>query len=137
VKTLRLLLLALSLVSVNAAARQGVPVIDHEQVSVSRSSGQPASAEQVKKAIEAAAAVRGWQVSHKAPGKLIATLHVRGKHTVSTEFSYAAGQFSAKYRDSVNMNFQPGGDGAGLIHPHYNKWLQLLLDGIRVEASRL
>ena len=132
-KTLRLLALALPLLAANPAvqARGSVPIQEFENVSATRASGQPASAMQIKAGFEAAARARGWQVSTPSPDKMIATLHVRGKHTVSTEINYAPGTYTVKYKDSVNMNFEP----PNMIHPFYNKWVQLLVDTARSEIA--
>jgi hypothetical protein len=130
-KILRLLLLALSILSLPAvASRASVPIIEYENIGVTRTS---ASADQVKQAIEAAARSRGWEIVDQSPGKLVATVHVRGKHSATVEIPYTASKFSVRYRSSTNLNYVPGGEG--LIHPHYNKWVQLLVDGIRGELA--
>ncbi len=132
---LRLFTLAAAtiLFALHAQARTPVPVVDFENVSVNGASGQPASAAQIKSAIEAAAQQRGWQLASVAPDRVMATLHVRGKHTVVSEISYRPGLYSVLYKDSVNMNFDAS---ARKIHPFYNKWAQDLVDGIRAGASR-
>jgi hypothetical protein len=130
-KFVRLLALALALFAANAQARSTVPVQNFENVAAVRSSGGPLNGQQIKAAIASAASARGWLVSDQGPGHSVATLHVRGKHTVSVDISYGSGQYSVKYKDSVNMNFADGN-----IHPHYNKWVASLVDTIRAEIGR-
>ena len=134
-KMLRLMaaLLAWTLLAMSAHARSGVPVADFENLPAVTASGQPASGAQIKAAIQAAAQQNGWTVVAPAPDRMVATLQVRNKHTVVTEIVYKPGQYSVKYKDSANMNFDPS---TRVIHPFYNKWVQGLVDGIRTEAAR-
>ena len=125
--------LALALLGLNAHARSGVPVADFENMPAIAASGQPASPAQIKAAIEAAAQHNGWTVTAPAPNHVVASLNVRGKHTVVTDIDYTPGKYSVKYKDSVNMNFDPS---TRVIHPFYNKWVQGLVDAIRAEAVR-
>src|SRR2546423_443049 len=99
-KILRVLLLAtLALTALQARAhREGVPIIDHENVSVVTSSGRTPTAADVAQAIRQAAASAHWEVADSGPGRLVATLVVRGKHTVSTEIRYTAQAYSVKYQ---------------------------------------
>ncbi|MBI2769171.1 MAG: hypothetical protein HYX47_06090 [Burkholderiales bacterium] len=133
-KTLRILVLAaLSAVSLHAAAQRApVPVMNFENIPVSAA----ASADKVKQAIQSAATARQWEVREEAPGRMVATLHVRGKHTVVTDILYSPTSFSLKYRDSVNMKYSPGADGRGMIHPFYNRWVEDLKEAIRANINR-
>ncbi|MGH6627408.1 MAG: hypothetical protein ACRECD_12885 [Burkholderiaceae bacterium] len=103
---------------------------------VATNSGKAVQAEQVKQAIQAAAGTRNWSLSPQAEGKLLATLNVRGKHTIMVEIAYAADRYSLSYKDSVNMNYGAH-NGLPSIHPNYNKWVQHLQDGIRIELLKL
>jgi len=138
-KLLQLLLAAVLAAAVvpASAQRMPVPIVNHEQVLVSRPDGRPASAEEVKKAILAAsqATERKWSVAEPRPGVLVATYHVR-THTVVVEIRYAGSHFSVSYKDSVNMKYGPGPEGKGVIHPFYNRWVQEFLDAIRAELAR-
>ncbi len=129
------LLLPLALAAPAVVARTSVPIQNHENVSVTTASGKKATPAQIKAGFESAASALGWQLSQPAGGQMIATLHVRGKHTIAADVSYKPGVYSVKYRSSVNMNYAPG-EGAGVIHPHYNKWLQALLDRARADIAR-
>lgn len=134
---LRLFLLALAFAALPAAAgRAGVEIINYENVSVVNSEGRPATAEQIRKAFDFAAVARGWQIKHTGPGAMIATYNKQGRHQVSADITYAGGRFSLKYRDSVNMRYEPAGEGQGLIHPHYNKWVEFLVNDARAALIR-
>jgi len=125
----------LAVAAFGAHARTSVPIVNYENVAVSNAAGQPATTQQIKAAVQSAASQRGWQLSAPGPNGTVATLNVRGKHTLATEISYGAGQYSVRYKSSINLNYEPG-EGAGLIHPNYNKWVQGLVDAIRIEAGR-
>lgn len=119
-----------------AAQRQPVPIINYENVAISSATGKPLTVSQVKQAIQSAAAAKQWQLVEQGPGRMMATLHVRGKHTVVTEISYSPDQFSVVYKDSTNMKYSPGPDGKGAIHPFYNRWTQDLKEAIRTSLPR-
>lgn len=141
-KILRLILLSfLSLVSLQALAqRMPVPIVNHQNVAIESPSGNPRSLEEVKQAILTASLRRPWSFSAPEAGTLIATLNVRGKHTVVTEIRYAPDKYSLIYRSSDNMKFAPAPAAAGapavdgdpgVIHPFYNTWVQELREDLR------
>ncbi|HEX7888422.1 MAG TPA: hypothetical protein VF522_03600 [Ramlibacter sp.] len=135
-KILRLLAAMLALAAaLNAHARGNVPIVNHEAIAATRASGQPATAEQIRNALQLAGASRGWTITPAGNGKALAVLDVRGKHSVSTEITYGPGKYAIKYRDSSNMNYEPG-DGAGTIHPKYNMWVQKLIDDTRMQLLK-
>ena len=125
---LRLWAIVLAFAAFNVHAR-GVPIVDHEAVPAVTGSGKPASAEQIRLALQIAGAPRGWQITPSGPGKAFAVLMVR-KHTVTVDVSYTSGQYSIKYRDSTNMDYDPE---RKLIHGNYNKWVQTLMTDTRVQ----
>jgi hypothetical protein len=131
-KLLRLLAAILAFAALTVHARGSVPVINHEAVPAVRASGEPATAPQILAAMQAAGGLRGWQVAPSGPGKAIGTLNVRGKHSISTDITLAKGQYSIKYRDSSNMNYEP----VGLIHPKYNMWVQTFMDDVRMQLAK-
>ena len=137
-KSLRILLMVLvSFVSVQAAAqRLPVPIVNYENVSVSGPAGQALTAVQVKQAIQSAAAARQWELADQGPGRMLATLHVRGKHTAMTEIAYSPDKISLVYKDSINLKYSPGPDGKGVIHPFYNRWVQDLKETIRTSLIK-
>lgn len=138
---MRTALFSLALAAASAPAlaqRLPVPIVNHEQVTLQRLDGQPASAEEIRKAILAGAQSTGrkWAVTETRPGEMRATYHVR-THTVSTDIGYGTGQMSVRYADSVNMKYAPGGPtGTGVIHPFYNQWVQEFLQAVKVELAR-
>jgi hypothetical protein len=120
-----------------ATARAPVPIVNHANVSITSASGQQASAEQVASAIRAAAVATGrkWDVVEPAPGRLVATYHVR-THTVSIEIRYTASAYSVAYKDSVNMKYTPDAQGPGSIHPFYNQWVDEFMRAINAELRK-
>jgi hypothetical protein len=131
-----LVMVVLTLGSMHAIAqRQPVPIINYENVQITSPTGQ-LTTEQVKAAILSAAGAKQWLLSDQGPGRMLATLHVRGKHTVVTEIIYSQDKFSILYKDSMNMKYAPGLDGKGLIHPFYNRWAQDLKEAIRTSLLK-
>lgn len=157
-KVLGLLVLVLAL-PFGAVAREGVPIIEHNDVLVSTGSGKPATADQVRDAIITAAGLRNWEATRNAnQDSITATLNVRGKHSVAVAIPYSAEKFSIKYLNSANMNYRLSDDksaeassdlsklnaptaalkpGIPLIHPSYNRWVQDLMRGIQFELKKL
>ena len=125
-----------ALVSLNVIARTPVPIINHDNLSVATNSGKTLQIEQVKQAIQTAAGAKGWSIAFQADGKMLATLNVRNKHTVVVEIAYATDKYSLQYKDSANMKFGEF-NGAKVIHPYYNKWVQELRDSIRNELLKV
>jgi glucose/arabinose dehydrogenase len=135
-KLLAAFLIASALLATPAMARSSVPVVNYENVSVPSSSDKVPTAAEVKQAILAAAEAKGWSIAQQPDGKLLATLKVRNKHAIVVEISYAGDQYSLTYKESINMNYAER-DGEQLIHPHYNKWTQELIDAIHIEMLNL
>lgn len=123
----------LALAALGAQARGNVAIVNHEAIPATTASGKPASAEQIRSALVTAGGPRGWQITPAGPGKALAVLNVRGKHTVSADIAYASGQYSIKYRDSSNMNHDAA---ANTIHPKYNAWVQTLIDDTRIQLMK-
>lgn len=82
---------------------------------------------EVGEAIQQAAARRGWSVEEAGPGRVLATLRLRG-HRATVEIAYSARAFSITYRDSDNLRA-----GDGVIHRNYNSWVLKLEQTIRGE----
>lgn len=128
--------IALTFCATPTAARETVAIINYDNLVVATSSGKPLDDEKVKQAILAAAGALNWSVAYQADGKLLATLSMRGKHTVTVEIAYAADKYSLHYKGSTNMKFGER-DGQPAIHPFYNKWTQALKEAIRIELLKL
>lgn len=157
--TLKQFFLALTLLitlSFQAVARESVPIIEHNNIPVITGSGKTLTADQVRSAITTAAAANQWEISKDSTGDVVlATLFVRGKHTVVVSIPYAQDKFSINYQSSINMNYElskrtsssyPGTfngnasiknlpDGTPVIHPFYNKWVGILLSAIQAELK--
>lgn len=125
-----------AVLSLNVIAREAVPVVNHDDIAVTTNSGKTPSAAQIKQAIVAGASARSWSIAPQADGKLLATLNVRGKHSIVVDVSYTADKYSLRYKDSSNMKFGDR-DGQFVIHPSYNKWVQGLKEAIRIELLKL
>jgi hypothetical protein len=136
-KFLKLTVLVFAAVfSLNAAARAPVAIVNYDNIPIATSSGKVLQPEQIKSAIQLAGGAKNWAIASQADGKLLGTLHVRGKHTIVVEIAYTADKYSLQYRDSTNMKFGEQ-DGNKVIHPFYNKWVQDLRDTIRLELLKL
>ena len=129
----RLLALVLAFAVLNAVARGNVPVVNHEAVPAVTASGQPAAPDQIRAALQAAGAPRGWMITPTGNGKALAVLDVRGKHQVSADITYTSGQYSIKYRDSSNMSYDAR---SNTIHPKYNMWVEKLVEDTRAQLAR-
>lgn len=133
-----LLAAALALGALTASAqRMPVAIVNHENVVVQRANGQPATGDDVRKAVLTAAQATGrkWVVEEPEPGHMVATYHVR-THTVATDIRYTATHFSVTYKDSINMKYGPGPNGAGVIHPFYNRWVDEFVQQIQLELGK-
>jgi hypothetical protein len=133
-----LVMLLISLASFQATAqRHPVPVINYENVPFTNATSSPLDNARIKEAIKSAAAVKQWSVVEQGDGRMLATLNVRGKHTVVIEIVYLPERFSVFYKDSTNMKYSPGPDGKGMIHPFYNRWVQELKEAIRLSLLKV
>ncbi len=130
------ILVAATLFATPAMARFPVPIINHENISVATTSGKVLQVEQIKQAIQVAATAKGWTLAYQADGSILATLFVRGKHTVVVAIAYAADKYSLTYKDSTNMKYGTQ-DGQPVIHPFYNTWTQELKEAIRLELLKV
>ena len=135
-------LLGLMIAASSAHGRGSVPIIEHRDLPVKTGSGAAVSAEQVGAAIAAALDTAKaemnfpWKREPTGPNAVLATLQVRGKHTIKVEISWSADKYSALYKDSIDMNYKVKKDGP-VIHPFYNKWVDELLASINAELAKL
>lgn len=127
-----LLLFALlsALLATQAQAHNVAPIGNFEGQQAPIASGQPASVAQIKAALTAAGSALGWQVVSTGANEMVATINVRGKHSVSTRISIEPGMYSIQYKDSTGMNY----DGTR-INPHYNTWVRNLSESARVKLA--
>lgn len=136
-------LLGLLVAATSAHGRGSVPVIEHRDLPVKSGSGAAVSVEQVGTAIAAALDTAKaeqnfpWKREPAGPNAFLATLQVRGKHTIKVEIRWSADRYSALYKDSVDMNFETTKKKGPVIHPFYNKWVDELLVSINAELAKL
>ena len=89
-----------------------------------------------RQAVTRAAQANKWTTEVTADGRLLATLFVRGKHTIVVAVVVQPGVFSVSYSSSNNMNYQKAPDGKDWIHPNYNVWVHTLVNSIRFELEK-
>ena len=131
------LALVLSLaVSSPVWARASVPIENLPNNPAVAASGKVLTLDEVKRTIQMAAMLKNWSLEDKGPGAMVATLNVRGKHTIMIDIAYTASSYSLNYNNSINMNYTQDG-GMGIIHPNYNKWVQDLRKAIQIELLKL
>ena len=90
--------------------------------------------EDYKNAIIRAGAKRGWSFEEQAPGHLIGDVAVRGKHFATVDVLFNTEEFSIKYRDSRNLNYDAR---RAEIHPNYNSWVTNLQKDIQAEIIQM
>jgi|SRR6267378_850577 len=139
-QSLNFAVLIAALVAASAVhARSTVPIIDHEKIAVVTGSGKSIDADSVKKAIAAGvASSRKWELHPAADGKTLqaALSWNANKHTIVVEIVPTATQYSVKYVSSINMKYEVQ-SGTRVIHPHYNKFVEELIQSIRAELLKL
>jgi hypothetical protein len=114
--------------------RATVPIVNYNDVNFTTTSKKPTLA-QVQKAIVTACETKGWIVNDKGPGKMVATLTVREKHTVIVLITYNTSSFSINYADSTDMKYGVK-QGEPSIHPFYNEWVKELEEAIKIEVNQ-
>ena len=131
-------LLGVVLIVSPAQARSTVPIIERVNVPVVTGSGKAPDAEAVRKAIVTAGTTRNWQIAPLDGGKTLQGTYSwnKSKHTIMVTIEPGATQYSVRYADSVNMKYELHA-GTPSIHPHYNKFVDELLQSIRVELLKL
>ncbi len=90
---------------------------------------QTGSLELVKKDIERAGRIQGWEFEEVGPGKLIG-IKRRGKHAAYVTIEYNEQTFSIRYRNSSYLRHS-----GRRIHKVYNVWVKALEGSIRREVS--
>lgn len=130
------LVFAFALISSNAFAGRTAPLTNIENMPVVTGSDKAPSADQVRQAIVYAVNSAKWTATPAQDGKMIASIEVRNKHTLTVEIAYNATSYSIRYKDSINLNHGFEED-VEVIHPNANKWMVNLKEAIRNELIRL
>ncbi len=129
------LLLSL-VVSTPALARASVLIDELPLYPAAAASGKSMTLDDVRRTIQTAALLKNWSLEERAPGAMLATFQVRGKHTIMVDITYTADGYTFAYNNSTNMNYKKE-NGLELIHPNYNKWVQDLRKAIQIELLKL
>lgn len=109
------------------AACRTAPLYNAEASSFNR----PLTMNQATRAIQAAGADLGWDMTVQRPGDIRGVLNLRD-HQAVVDITYDAQTFAIRYVDSNNLNYSNG-----QIHRNYNSWVQNLERQIRAEAARI
>lgn len=120
-----------------AQARGSVPIVAHDNITLTAASAGPLTPDQVRGAIiRAGTSTRyPWTITAGGDHALVASSVVRGKHTAEVTISYTRSSITVTYRDSKNLNYRVK-NGMPQIHPNYNVWVQDLIDAIQREALK-
>ncbi|RJX30786.1 MAG: hypothetical protein C4516_08510 [Oxalobacter sp.] len=112
-------------------ARLPALVVNHDNIPLTTAGKKTLSTTDIQNLIiEAGRSMRRpWSIESQSPGKLLATLNVRGKHTVMVDITYSTTHYSIQYKDSVNMSHAVC-EGYAFIHPNYNQWVKQLKESI-------
>ena len=70
---------------------------------------------------------RGWMVTEKTPGRVVAKIDVRARHSATIAISYTATTYSIAYVDSSGLDYDAK---KGTIHRNYNRWIANLNNDI-------
>lgn len=120
-----------------AFARSTVPVTERE-IAFTGAAGKTLDPETVRQAIISGGQRRKWDMVPSADGKSIKGSYSwnRNKHSIVLDIRPTATGYSFKYLDSVNLKYEME-NGVPYIHPHYNKFVDELIQSIRAELSKL
>jgi hypothetical protein len=83
----------------------------------------------VRDAILRGGAKIGWQMAEEKP-RLVVGSWVAREHSLTVEIPYTAGEYTIRYRSSVNLD-----EKDGTIHPNYIRWIDRLNRNISSELS--
>ena len=96
---------------------------------------RPVEPKAMREAILKGGANRDWVMKSEKEGCLTLVLNVRGgKHSVVVDVHYTGEEFSVKYVESVNMDYEPA---TGKIRGKYVQWVRNLKQDILVEAGKI
>jgi hypothetical protein len=122
-----LLLMIVSLVP--AVVLAGQPILNLKDVAVPvRPDGSSYTVEEVQAAIIGGCRVKGWTPKIEAPGRISASILVRGKHYAEVSITYTAAAYSIQYVTSRDLDYD---EASQEIHRNYNKWVTLLSETIQ------
>lgn len=126
---MRILAVAVVVLAVAGCRSATVYNVEHSPLNTNK----PMTATQVQGAIKRAGATLGWSMRDVAPGHIEARLPVRS-HVAVADILYNAKDFSIKYKDSTNLNYDAKDN---TIHSNYNGWIQNLQKAIAAQTSTM
>ncbi|MFA6985637.1 MAG: hypothetical protein WC213_05485 [Arenimonas sp.] len=134
-QVIRASLLSLFLVaSVSTHAGGTAPLIDHAKVSFSVLPDRALTPAKVREAIAASGLKHGWAVVAETPGHLTLSNTIRDTFKVVIDVTYDESGMQVDYVSSENLNFKTY-KGVRYIHPKYNKWVNMLMQGVTTRLS--
>lgn len=96
---------------------------------------RPVEVKAMREAILKGGTNRGWVMRSEKAGCVTLVLNVRGgKHSVVVDVLYTGDEFSVKYVESVNMDYEPA---TGNIRGKYVQWVRNLKQDILLEAGKI
>ncbi len=116
---IRSVLVAAAMLSMGACTFTSKPLMNFEQSSVNPGY----TVQQVEQAVLQSLKARGWKVREQTPGRIVAKLDVRAKHSATVAVNYTATNYSITYVDSEGLNYNAK---TGDIHRNYNRWVNNL-----------
>jgi len=123
VRSLLLLLAAALAASGVHAAKGSIPIQNFEELPVSSGDGKALTLDQVKNAIISGGSRNRW-VATVQSGNVVRLTYSARTHVAVVNVAYNTKTYSIRYADSTNLGYSP--EGAGVIHPNYNKWVSNL-----------
>jgi hypothetical protein len=122
--------LAVAVVLFAGGCANKLPVFNVAQAPVTANKSNVGT-DDVRQAIVRAGSGLGWQMNADRPGHITGRLMLR-THIAIVDIDYTPKNYSIKYRDSTNLEY----DGTG-IHKNYNGWIQNLDKAIQVQLQNL
>lgn len=112
-------LLVLALTAAGCASVNSKPMLKIENVSTPAGT----TTQKLEEAMDLAMRFRGWQTVSRQPGKWVAQINVRDKHSAKVEIDYTASAYTIRYLESTGLDHDPATGG---IHHNYNRWVNNL-----------
>jgi outer membrane lipopolysaccharide assembly protein LptE/RlpB len=116
---IRSVLVAAAVLSLGACTFTSKPLMNFDQSAVDPGR----TVQEVEQAVLEALKSRGWKVEEQTPGRIVAKIDKRDKHTATIAVTYSATQYSIAYVDSEGLNYD---EKTGDIHRNYNRWVNNL-----------
>lgn len=127
------LLLVVLLTAVATGCAKPVLVQDVIDQPIVRFDDAPLTVHDVERAIVLGGMEHGWKIAPVAPGHMVGTLVVRGKHEAVVDITYDTHTYSVTYKDSTNLDYRP----PRFIHKNYNRWVAYLVRSINSNIQRV